>query len=173
MIPSIELRLDSMRRALTEVIMPAIDPTNSLAVEQAGLMAAHIGMLLTQWNKADSYAQMCLADLSAMTRDLAPDGGPLTQAAAAALRSARQPSAAFAEIRYKKAAAAVDELVRAAAIDAEEDFRKQLHRDVIAFSGRQASRDRAWFAASGFDVDASALPQVDVLLARYREQTHD
>ena len=44
--PSIELRIKTMVRALTEIIIPAIDRDNSLAQEQAGLLIGHLHVLL-------------------------------------------------------------------------------------------------------------------------------
>lgn len=53
MIPSTELRLQTMMRAMTESILPALDPKDSLAQEQAGLMMGHINALLQQAGQED------------------------------------------------------------------------------------------------------------------------
>ena len=44
--PSIELRLRTMIRAVTEVILPAVNPHDSLAQEQAQLLIGHLHALL-------------------------------------------------------------------------------------------------------------------------------
>ena len=84
MTPDIDLRIASMVRAMEDVVRPAIDPLNSLAAEQAALIVGHLRLLAIQWNKAESYARTCLADLDATLDGLVPSGGPATRAAAAA-----------------------------------------------------------------------------------------
>ena len=82
--PSFDLRFQSMRRAMTTVIMPALDPANQLAQEQAALMIAHLDMMTTQWSRVDAFARLCLADLVAVVTKLDPMGGAATNAAIAA-----------------------------------------------------------------------------------------
>ena len=55
--PSIELRIKTMIRALTEVIIPAVDPNNSLAQEQARLdEAVEKGSLPMSYNTKSEAA---------------------------------------------------------------------------------------------------------------------
>lgn len=159
MTPDIDLRIASMVRAMEDVVRPAIDPLNSLAAEQAALIVGHLRLLAIQWNKAESYARTCLADLEATLEGLAPSGGPATRAAAAELAEARV-AGGGAEAHYKAVMRATDSLVRAAARDGEPAFREALHRGVLAFSTRQSLRDRSWFAASGFDLNPAELHSI-------------
>lgn len=172
MIPGIELRLDSMRRAVAEVILPAIDPTNSLAVEQAMLLLGHIGLLIDQAGKADVYARLCFADLAKMASGIKANGGPVTQAAAVALSTAIGASTGMGDADYRSGTRALETLIRAADVDAEASFRLALRKQVLAFGKRQATRDRSWFAASGFDPDAASLPSIETMLRAEREAVH-
>lgn len=153
-----------MLRAMEDVVGPAIDPANSLALEQSALVIGHLRMLAIQWSKADGYARACGADLERLIDTLAPNDGPMTQAAATSLAAARQTDGG-AELRYKAMMAGVDALVRAAAEDGAPAFRETLKQGVLAFSSRQSLRDRSWFAASGFDPRPDELLAVDDIIA--------
>lgn len=86
MMPSIGLRLATLRRAVNEVILPAIAPDNALAREQAQLVAAHLELLARQLDDApriDAALARGTAAL-ALTLSACASGGPRTQAAARA-----------------------------------------------------------------------------------------
>ena len=153
-----------MLRAMEDVVGPAIDRANSLALEQSALVIGHLRMLAIQWSKADGYARACGADLERLIDTLAPNDGPMTQAAATSLAAARQTDGG-AELRYKAMMAGVDALVRAAAEDGAPAFRETLKQGVLAFSSRQSLRDQSWFAASGFDPRPDELLAVDDIIA--------
>lgn len=165
MTPSIDLRIASMIRAMQDVIAPAVDPANSLAREQSMLMIGQLQMIAGQWRLALRYASACLADLRGMADGLKVEGGSATQDAWTELRGALDGAEADSEIQYQNAARALEKLVRASDVDASEAFRAQLRTDALRFSQRQAERDRAWFAGSGFDMEADRLPSISSILA--------
>lgn len=162
--PGFEVRLSSMRRALVTVIMPAIDPDNQLAQEQAALMLAHIGMLEAQWDKLEDYARLCVHDLVEVSGRIDAAGGAETLAAAAALATLAETPPARGEVAYRALSEALEELVRAVDRDGDADFRRTLHREVLLHGNRQATRDRVWFAACGFDVNTADLPSIEELI---------
>lgn len=164
MTPSIDLRITTMVRAMQDVVLPAIDGANGLAREQASLVIGHLNLLAMQWNRADDYARVCLADLEQTIAMLAPSGGPLTAAAAQAVKAALAEQGA-AEPRYKRVMATVDTLVRAADQDGDAAFAGALRRHLLDFTLRQSTRDRSWFAGSGFDLRPSELSPVDDIIA--------
>lgn len=165
MTPSIDLRIASMIRAMQDVIAPAVDPSNSLAREQSMLMIGQLQMIGAQWRLALRYASACLADLRLMADGLKVEGGSATQAAWTELRAALDGVEADSEVQYQSAARALEKLVRASDEDASPAFRMQLRTDALRFSQRQAERDRAWFAGSGFDMEADRLPSISSILA--------
>ena len=165
MIPDIELRLDSVRRALTEVILPAIDTGNSLAIEQAMLAIGHIGMIIDQADKAVAYAALCFADLAEAMADLPVASGPQSVAAHGLANALQLPEQCLdCRDAYCAATAALDHLIRTADTDADTDFRRGLHQRVLAFTKRQSGRERSWFAASGFDPDVRSLPSIEAMI---------
>ena len=173
MIPDIELRLDSVRRALTEVILPAIDAGNSLAIEQTMLAIGHIGMIMGQADNAADYVAICFVDLAQTMADLPGAVEADTQAAAAALSAALSLPGQGEDGRaaYRTATGALEYLIRTADGDGNTKFRHELRRRVLAFTKRQAGRERSWFGASGFDPDARTLPSIADMISAARENT--
>lgn len=173
MTPSLDVRIASMIRSMTEVIGPAIDSDNSLAREQASLMVGHLKMLALHWKYVAPFAQACLSDLAATIGPLKAQGGADTMTAAEDLFS-RLTGKAFENplSQYYSAARALEQLVRSTDKDGAQQFRAELQAAVLAFSLRQSERDRAWFAISGFDIDADNLPTIEQIIdgtAKYSE----
>ena len=50
--PDIDLRLQSMLKALTDVIVPALPAQERMAREQAGLLIGHLQIISEQWRHA-------------------------------------------------------------------------------------------------------------------------
>ena len=170
--PGFDLRLKSMRRALTTVILPALDSGNQLAQEQAALMIAHLDMMATQWSRTDAYARLCLDDALTLVGQLDASGGPATQDAMDTLRASVGDIHDGPEAAYHRISGGLEALVRAVDVDGDADFRRRLHRALLLYGNRQAGRDRSWFAACGFDVNAAELPSIDELIGREAHAGH-
>jgi hypothetical protein len=191
MTPDLGTRLDTIARALTEVVIPALPPHEVLALEQAALCVGHLAILGEQYRYLADYEALCLAEMSALAASLlaVAAGGPATGTAAEALRGeadrvgapvdtggeAAAPevlpggapgrTASAAHQRRNALAGAVDELIRAAGRDGEPEFRGATRRLVLAHGRRQSDRDRAWFRACGMDPDRASLPGIPEMLA--------
>ena len=147
MMPSIELRLQTMAKAMTDVILPALGPENALAREQAQLMIAQLGMIAKHWRRAAEYDALELRTISALAERLqtVAAGGAETRAAAAALAGL---------------------LRRASAVDGDEAFKQASSEAILQYSVLQAWRDRVWFAGCGMDPERARLPEIDDMLAK-------
>jgi hypothetical protein len=170
MMPSIELRLQTMTKALQEVILPAIAEGNDLAREQAQLLLAHLGLLGQHWRHAQRYDQMTLDAIKALATQLltAAAGGAATMQAAADLRVCLQHlNEKNADAAHQRAmlAAAIDSLVSASGKDGERTFRDCLFDAIVEHGAQQTARDRVWFAASGMDPESAAFASIDEMLA--------
>lgn len=170
MMPSIELRLQTMTKALQEVILPAIAEGNDLAREQAQLVLAHLGLLGQHWRHAQRYDQMTLDAIKALAAQLltAATGGAATLQAAADLGECMQNlhgSAGQAAHQRALLAAAIDKLVSASGMDGESTFRANLFDAIVEHGAQQTARDRVWFAASGMDPESAAFVSIDEMLA--------
>lgn len=167
MTPSIDLRVATLIRAVEDVIAPAIDQTNHLAKEQAALLVGQLKLLAAQWNRAADYAAVCHADLAETLVGLKVEGAEQTQHAYAAVTDAiSTPPGRDAEADYKALMRCADGLVRAADEDGSLEFRRDLRARLLAFSTRQALRDRSWFALSGFDLRPQELSTIDTMIGR-------
>lgn len=160
MLPSIELRIQNLVKALSEVVLPAIDPENGLAREQAGLVIAHLRLIAQQWEKAPAFEAGSLDALRALAQRLADlaEGGLATSSAAADLRTA------LGTQDFAKIGNAVDRLIFAVGEDGGPAFRAQLDERVLEYGALQAWRERVWFAGTGLDPDAAGLPSIDEML---------
>lgn len=182
-----ELRPDFMLRAaakaMTDVVLPALDPENKLAQEQGHLVLASLNLALQR------LPQMYAFDCDALERSLglaaelgqiaAQAGGDVADAAASLAQGAAGGAAVLARAKADPAelqAANLDlgerigalvAALYAAAPDAVPDaVLAQVGRAVVANAGEQLLRDRAWVAPQGWEPGAAALPDVDSLLAR-------
>ena len=177
MTPSIELRLQTMIKAMAEIILPAIGPGNDLAREQGQLMIAHLGLIARQWDKALAYDSLCLREMICLARKLCEDaaGGPQTTVAATALSALLQGHASGGELPTTLAkikevrvalAAGVDQVVRATEVDSTPTFHAASTKTIMDYAALQAWRDRVWFADAGMDPERADLPSIDEMLAQ-------
>ncbi len=168
MTPNPIIRLQSVVQTLEHVIVPAVDPNNSLANEQCGLVLAQLRMLVKHMPYIGEYHALCLSDIM-KTAEAAPPaaGGAATREAAAALGRALTDAPGFADTSeaFHHVGHAIDALLRAAAQDGDLDFRRTVEREVLAFSRRQSRRARAWFRDAGFDPAPDDLPEVAAMAA--------
>lgn len=170
MMPSIDDRLQSMQRALQEVILPALAPEESLAVEQAHLLLGHLAVIREQFDLALVYERAECASTEELGRQLLAQaaGGQRTLAAASALRQAADaPAPATAQhVRDRTIALslAVEALMDASGIDGTDAFLASSAQAVITSNDRTSQRDRSWFRSMGFERGESALPPVAEIL---------
>jgi hypothetical protein len=159
MLPSIDLRIQNLIKALTQVVIPAIDPENALAREQAQLAIAHLQLIAAQWQKAPVFEAQSLDALRALGERLAAvsAGGAETRRAAAGVRGAL-------DRPYADLGRAIDALIAAALADGETGFRAELDEAVLTYGAKQAWRERVWFAGSALDPDVAELPSIDAML---------
>ena len=157
MIPSIDDRLDSMARALTEVILPALPADRSLAIEQASLVLAHIGLLRDHLDVAARFERREADAMLALARELceAAAGGKQTMTAAATLRTAVDAATVDrpSDVRATtcRVGEAIETLIDASGADGRADFKARSFASVVAAGQGSAARERAWNQAAGFE----------------------
>ena len=171
MMPSIELRLATMRRSLHEVILPAIAADNALAREQAQLLVAHLDLLAVQLAEAATVDAMLARGTETLASALVANaaGGVHTQATAQALRAQLddgQPCTSTA--RRAALAAAIDALLGALALDGETACRHAAHDLIVEHALRDGMVERVCFASNGLDPERAELPSLANLLALTR-----
>jgi hypothetical protein len=153
MTPSIDERLASVIRALTDVILPSLTPEAALAAEQAHLSIGQLQIIRAQIDAAPAFEAEELEDARSLAAALAGSisGGPATAAALAGIGSALAGTGSVREARTA-INGSVAVLVRAVATDGDKGMRERLSETIVALQQPRIAKDRQWFAPFGFDV---------------------
>ena len=169
MTPDVHIRLTAVLHGLRDVIVPAVDPGASLAQEQCGLVLAQLDMLLRQLPWIERYPALCRDDLHATAVSIvdAPDGGAETREAAARLAAlVAAPALDDAQADYDRIGFGVEALVFAVARDGASGYRARVDAEVLRFGRRQNTRERTWFAGTGFDPRPEEISELGELFAK-------
>jgi hypothetical protein len=152
MIPSVNDRLASVVRALTDVIMPSLPPEAGLAQEQIQLAIGHLQILQAQLDGTPAFEAEEASDAKALGEALIAvgEGGSQTAAAIAALKSAVGTNASARDSRVA-IHTAIDVLVKAASVDGSSGFQSQIGKIIIEHQTPRTMKDRKWFELMGFD----------------------
>lgn len=167
MTPDPALRLQSVLNTFQQVIIPAIDPGNALAVEQCGVITSQLAMLIDHMPMIGAYHRACLRDLTG-TIDGLPQaqGGPETVAVAETLAEDRAAAEEGADdlAAFHRIGLSFEQLMRAVAVDGAPSYRARVDAAALAFSERQSMRMRSWFKAAGFDHCEAEVPPIAQLI---------
>ncbi len=169
------LLLPAMLKAMTDTVLPAVDPENKLAVEQAKLVAGMLGLLASRLPLLARYDRTELRHsvvLAARVREAAR-GGPATASAlgeldrtravaeSALARTGADPSeieAALLELRAR-----IGAVVVAVSGDGDETSPRDLRRAVLDAAKGEVERARAWLLPQGWE-SGEGLPPLESLL---------
>ena len=172
--PALQIR--SVIKAMTDVVLPAVDPANKLAQEQARLVIGTLSLLAQQLPlqfRFDCDELSRLLKLAAALRQAAR-GGPettacveaMTPAAAAAALALEQaqggPEAIESAVRDLRSATSM--VVRAVYRDGSDKAVRQVQETVLAVTKEQLLRDRSWVLMQGWEPDPAAVPEIRDLL---------
>lgn len=165
MVPDIGLQLQVVQKALREVVAPAVDPAQKLAVEQLGLSIATLTMVMDRI----PYSRKLVRKELAITIDMAEAIKTLTPTAelATAIETARiilqDVDAENSDIKTAKVI--LMGLISGLVDDVEDiELRIEISRIIVRESKAQADLYRRWCSASGFDQDMSRLPTFEETL---------
>lgn len=154
MTPTVDERLASIVRALTEVILPHLPADASLAQEQVQLCIGHIQILRLQLDQIPAFERGELDDAVVLARELdgAIAGGSDTAAALTALQTTAT-AADGSDVRGQRQAIheAIEALVKASARDGSPEGRAALTEKILAHEQVRSLKDREWYAPYGFD----------------------
>jgi hypothetical protein len=148
MTPTVDERLASVVRALTEVILPHLPPEASLAQEQTQLAIGHIQIIRAQLDAAPAFEREELADAVALGEALAADHA----GAAGDLRAALG-VADGTDVRSQRQSIhkAIDALVGTVAAAGDAGASARLSATILEHEQGRALKDRRWCAPFGFD----------------------
>jgi len=168
MSPDLDLRFRTMMAALTDIIMPALDPNNSLAKEQAGLLLGSLAMIRSQIDYSHAFETVDLMAIIALAERLkaliGKDAHDADQAVAmgkevlsgrhatSALRTANRDVRAALRLLIERAERAGPQIAAS------------VQKAVLAQSDEAIQRERAWVVGTGFDVFPETLKSIPASL---------
>lgn len=148
MTPTVDERLASLIRSLSQVVLPHLPPEASLAQEQVHLTLGHLAILRAQLDAAPAFEAEEAADAAQHGRALLALDGPGSAALAAALTAAEQEDKRSA---VRTIHAAIDTYIRAAWNGPDAAHRDTLSQLVLDYERGRVLKDRQWCAPFGFD----------------------
>jgi hypothetical protein len=163
-----------MEKAMTDVIIPALENGNHLAMEQAYFVLFHLRLIGSQFDKDLHFKLAELRAIAQCVQQLADAVGSVNPTAAsrarellassAATRSLELPSrdAVIAQVTELKTAA--DGLLRQALAESDPALRRTVTRIALCYSERDIVRRRVWVKDAGYDLEAGDLPSLDEVL---------
>lgn len=157
MSPDLDLRLRTMIATMDDVISPAIDKSNKLAVEQAGLLVGSLKMIMAQIDYSHPFEVVELRDFLVLAGEISAkfaDGGEVAKPALA------DAEAALAEpivstLRLRNANRVLREVIRVLLEDSAglaKDAQAAIQRAILKHSKASIARERTWVAGTGFEV---------------------
>ena len=169
-------------KALTDVVMPAIDPADAQALDQLRLVIAGLDFLGERLNLLPDRERFELDHNLALARALLAAGAavsaiprsPLDEAIVIGAEVSGNSHATGAAVRAASTglAAAVCDFVRHAA-HADRAARHRIDLCVIAASRQWAAVDRAWYLPLGFDPEPATVNPVEVMMASQSVTHHE
>jgi hypothetical protein len=172
----IDLRLTSMQRALTDVIIPALANSHGMAVEQAHFLLFHLQLMAIQFDDDYRFHLLELREIARLTQALL-DGPSPESADSSAIRESREllsraeplltvavPSRAKLAELTRQLKVAADGLLRRDLDSADLDTRKRITALALDYSKRRVVRERVWVRDAGFDLELAGLPSLEEIL---------
>jgi len=173
--PGYDLRIYTMIKALTDTVLPAVDSGNRAAVEQLHLVIGSLKLLRDQidyahwFEVADARSIVRLIGQLAAEVDL-PAVRTAQGRAVDLLAIAERHDVPLTTIRDANAElrSAIRTIIEDAQASSDASDRRCVQSLVLAHSEAQISRERAFIAATGFDVFPDTLQSIEQSLLAVR-----
>jgi hypothetical protein len=171
-----EIQIKSVLKAMTDVVLPALDPANQLAQEQVRLCMGLLDLLSRQLPLQFRFDCDELTRLRAMGEQLLPLADPQAvdartlQTLAKAIRDSgdvlarakADPAEVVDSVRALRAVTGA--VVQQACAGGLRSDTQRLERIVLDTSREQLLRDRTWLLAQGWESDPKAFPPIETLI---------
>lgn len=166
-----DMCLDSAVRTLADIVRPAVDADDVHAREQLEVVIGLLSLMRERQALAWRYDLDELARLLDFSRALAAldargADGALQTLAVMGTEVLSRAQAGPDEVRQASRALREASGALAAALyaDGEPELRARVQRLVLDNAAEQLTRERAWFAPQGWELDPAALPPIETLL---------
>lgn len=170
------LQILGMIKAMTEVVLPAVDPEHKMAQEQARLVIGMLQLMRQQLplqfrydrTELDRYVTLSV-QLQQQVQGSAKTQGAMKDLSASAAGAAKVLDRARAEPGELEAAvfelrAKVGALVQAVGADGESAGQDALKHLILDAAKDQLERERSWLIAMGYESDPSSVPPIERLI---------
>lgn len=178
-----EIQITSMIKAMTDVVMPAVDPGNKLAVEQSQLIVGMLSVMAKQLPVQFHFDRDELQRLidTAKTLQAVPTTdatvksvlAQLAACSAAAVDVLEQcrHSPSTLEVSIRDMREAVGDVVQSLAATTDLAAQLQTEKIILQMSKEQLLRDRSLMLSQGWEPDPKAVPSIDMLLGLTGSET--
>lgn len=168
--PGFDLRIRSMIKALSETVLPAVDPDNKAAIEQLHITLGSLALLRDQVDHAYAFEVADLRDMVALIAALPVHAGPVSAQSLQAVAGAEE-LAAGAPASLTRLQDANNALREAIATEIDAAYQRldpaaadRLDAWLLQNAAGQIGRERAFVAGTGFDVFPDTLRPIGELL---------
>lgn len=170
--PSLDVRIQSMIRALTDTVLPQLIP-GTAAADQAALVAGHLAVIRDQIDIAVGFDRYELRLYSLLAESLidGASGGPRTTTAVSLLTSlltslvsagsAHSPADVRAQV--DALGSAIESLVHAVAVDGSNGAGGRVTAIVVDHERRRIAANRKLFLGMGWESDSEDLPNLTLV----------
>lgn len=161
-------------KALDEVVAPAVDAANPLAVEQLRLVSRFLGFLRSRLQYQAERERFELRHYLALANTLRGDAALCAPTCATLIGEAIDAGAMLVDrvdASTQDIRAAVDRLTAALGVlvrsvaDADPALRQRVERAVVAASKSLFDVQRAWYLPIGFEPDPEQVPHIQTALS--------
>lgn len=166
-----DIQIQSMIKAMTDTVLPALDPGNKLAQEQARLVLGMLALMRRQLPVQFAFDCDELQRLIALSQalrsldvDVADEALRLDEVAALDVLSGAQSSPADVQASVRHLRSVIGRQVTRLYAVADDDARSRLQKLVLDCSQEQLLRDRALLVQQGWEPDPDVLPTIETLL---------
>lgn len=168
MLPSVDLRIANVIKALEQVILPALMPRERLARDQINLCIGHLRMIGEQWRWAAAFENGSFHAMIALAKAMQASVDPFyaDELAAAIMSADAIEGGDLATVEHGIVALGglIDRIILGE--DGQFPLAPELWDAVLTYGERQATRERTWFAATGLDPDRHELPGIAEMMTR-------
>ncbi len=167
MLPSIDLRIANIVKALEQVVLPALTARERLAKDQVNLCIGHLQMIAQQWRWAAAFEAGSFQAMIALAEEMLPSVDPsyaeeLAQAIASA-KAVEGHDLAAVEHAIVALGGLIDRIILGE--DGQVALAPAIWEAVLSYGEKQSLRERTWFAATGLDPDRKELPSIAEMMA--------
>lgn len=165
-----QVQIQSIIKSLSDVVLPALDPNNKLAQEQARLIVGLLGLMAKQLPLQFRYDCDELTRLLAFADELQRQAGvgdrelsaQQVHGARVLERAQADPDEVLQAVRDLRASTGA--LISRVFEGDDGAAQDRVQKTVLAMTSEQLLRERSWLLSQGWEPDPKAIPAIEQLL---------